>query len=153
MNSSLTAATKACWCSKASIAAEASIAAGAVLAQARIVRPVDGSIIALDPDIPPAHQRLHLQARLPAGQAGAAGSGLRWLLLRGRADALPIARGSHAGWLPLPGRHRLQLRDAAGRVLDEIGIEVRGATASDAPVPHSGHRRHRSAPAASVPPA
>lgn len=134
-------------------AAEVSIASGAALAQARIVRPVDGSIIALDPDIPPVHQRLRLQARLPAGQAGAAGSGLRWLLLRGRADALPIARGSHAGWLPLPGRHRLQLRDAAGRVLDEIGIEVRGATASDAPVPHSGHRRRRSAPAASVPPA
>lgn len=85
---------------------------------AHIVAPAPGSIIALDPDIPPRYQRLVLRARLLSGQA----SGLRWLVGEQLAG-----RGREADWAPRPGRHRLQLLDPAGRLLDEVTIEVRGA--------------------------
>lgn len=81
---------------------------------ARIVAPVSGTIIALDPDIPPQRQRVALRAE--------GGRGLRW-----RLDGREFARGASASWQPWPGRHVLQLVDAAGRVLDEVRIEVRGA--------------------------
>ncbi len=85
---------------------------------ARIAAPQDGTILALDPDIPPARQRLILVA--DAG--GAAPANLRWWI-----DAREVGRGTQAQWLPWPGRHLVQLRDAAGRVQDERRIEVRGA--------------------------
>ena len=40
-----------------------------------------------------------------------------------------LGRGSQMGWLPWPGRHRLELLDASGKVLDSINLEVRGAGA------------------------
>ena len=40
-----------------------------------------------------------------------------------------LGRGSQLGWLPWPGRHKLELLDASGKVLDSISIEVRGAGA------------------------
>ena len=86
----------------------------------RIVLPVDGTIVALDPDIPPRHQRVRLQA--------AGGGALRW-----QVDGTPLARGAQAAWLPWPGRHRIQLIDGAGRVQDEARIEVRGADVRSAP--------------------
>ena len=89
----------------------------------RITAPQDGTILALDPDIPPARQRLTLLA--DAG--GAAPAGLRWWI-----GAREIGRGPSAQWLPWPGRHLVQLRDAAGRVQDERRIEVRGAAVKSA---------------------
>ena len=80
---------------------------------ARITSPTNGSIIALDPDIPPQRQRLTLQAQ---------GHKLRW-----RLDGKPLAQGNQALWLPWPGRHTLQITDAQGKVLDEVKLEVRGA--------------------------
>ena len=80
---------------------------------ARITAPTNGTIIALDPDIPPRHQRLRLQAE---------GVGLYWMI-----DGRRVASGRSAWWLPWPGRHRLQWVDAQGRVRDEVRIEVRGA--------------------------
>eukprot|EP01032_Pedospumella_encystans_P016480 gene16480-18806_t len=80
---------------------------------ARITSPTNGSIIALDPDIPPQSQRLTLQAQ---------GHKLRWLL-----NGQPLAQGNQALWLPWPGRHTLQITDAKGKVLDEVKLEVRGA--------------------------
>jgi penicillin-binding protein 1C len=80
---------------------------------ARITEPAPGTIVALDPDIPPARQRLRLQAQ---------GRDLHW-----RIDGKPFARGPQAHWLPWPGRHAVQLVDAKGTVLDEVRIEVRGA--------------------------
>ena len=81
----------------------------------RIASPVPGSIIALDPDIPPANQRLRFSAT--AAVAG------HWEL-----------DGRHVGdahrpftWLPLPGVHRLRLVAARGEALDEASFEVRGA--------------------------
>ncbi len=80
---------------------------------ARILSPANGTIIALDPDIPPTRQRLSLQAQ---------GTGLRWLM-----DGKPLAKGNSAQWLPWPGRHVVQLLSGSGELLDEIRIEVRGA--------------------------
>ncbi|WP_091906657.1 penicillin-binding protein 1C [Chitinasiproducens palmae] len=88
-------------------------------AGARIAEPVDGTIFALDPDIPPANQRITFVAD---GIAPAARSALRW-----RVDGQPIVQKGPARWLPWPGRHRLALLDAKGQTLDEIGFEVRGA--------------------------
>jgi penicillin-binding protein 1C len=89
-------------------------------AAARIASPAGGTILALDPDIPPAHQRLLLAASV--GAADPAGRSLRW-----EVDGRPLGRGARAHWMPWPGRHRLQLRDAQGRPLDEVQVEVRGA--------------------------
>jgi penicillin-binding protein 1C len=80
---------------------------------ARITAPVSGTIIALDPDIPPTHQRVRFSAE---------GHGLRWLM-----DGKEFARGAQAQWLPWPGRHVVQLLDNSGKVADEIRLEVRGA--------------------------
>ncbi|MDB5880041.1 MAG: penicillin-binding protein, partial [Variovorax sp.] len=82
---------------------------------ARIASPADGSIIALDPDIPPTNQRVRFQA-------DGRDAGLQW-----RIDGKTIARGARAGWLPWPGRHVVELADARGRVLDTVKVEVRGA--------------------------
>jgi penicillin-binding protein 1C len=79
----------------------------------RITAPADGTIVALDPDIPPARQRLRLTAE---------GTGARWLL-----DGKPLASGASVDWLPWPGRHRVTLVNAAGEPLDEVRLEVRGA--------------------------
>jgi len=87
---------------------------------ARITAPASGTILALDPDIPPAHQRLAFSAE---------GQGLRW-----RMDGKEFARGPRAQWLPWPGRHVVQLMDASGKVADEIRLEVRGAGVRAAPL-------------------
>jgi len=83
------------------------------LAAPRITSPAPGTIIALDPDIPPQHQRLRFTALGPDP---------RW-----RLDGKPMARGAELHWLPWPGKHKLQLVDARGATLDEIQFEVRGA--------------------------
>lgn len=79
----------------------------------RITSPADGSIIAIDPDIPPNRQRVRFEAQ---------GQGLQW-----RIDGKAFARGNQAQWMPWPGRHVIELADARGEVLDSIRIEVRGA--------------------------
>ncbi|MDO5692387.1 MAG: penicillin-binding protein 1C [Pseudomonadota bacterium] len=109
-------------------AAGSSTSAGNVSVPPRITAPQDGTILALDPDIPPARQRLTLLA--DAG--GAAPAGLRWWI-----GAHEIGRGTQTQWLPWPGRHLVQLRDPAGRVHDQRRIEVRGAAAKAA---HAGSR-------------
>lgn len=81
---------------------------------ARILSPVPGTIIALDPDIPPERQRLHLVAN--------GGRDLRW-----RIDGREQGRGARSAWSPWPGRHQLELVDARGKVHDMLQFEVRGA--------------------------
>ena len=80
---------------------------------ARITSPTTGTIIALDPDIPPTHQRVRFTAE---------GANLHWLM-----DGKPMAQGASAQWLPWPGRHVVQIADTKGKVLDEVRLEVRGA--------------------------
>lgn len=83
---------------------------------ARIVSPVSGSIVALDPDIPPAQQRLWLRA------SGVGQQPVRW-----RSGELILGQGAELPWLPVPGQHLLELIDAQGRVLDSVRLQVRGA--------------------------
>jgi penicillin-binding protein 1C len=88
-------------------------AASSVEQAPRITAPADGTIIALDPDIPPRHQRVRFEAE---------GSGLAWQI-----DGKLFARGASAQWLPWPGRHVVELLDARGQVVDQLRLEVRGA--------------------------
>lgn len=93
--------------------------------RAAITYPTAGMLAALDPDIPPARQRIRLRA-----QGAPAGS--RWLL-----DGKPMpASGTRSAddgmaldWMPWPGKHVLSLQDKAGRELDSVRFEVRGAVA------------------------
>ncbi len=87
------------------------------LAAIRIAQPVNGTIVALDPDIPPAHQRVQL-----AASPTPVGARLRW-----RMDGVLLGEGVQRAWPPWPGHHALQLTDGQDRVLDEIRLEVRGA--------------------------
>jgi penicillin-binding protein 1C len=82
---------------------------------ARITAPSDGTIIALDPDIPPNRQRVRFEA-------DGRGNGVQW-----RIDGKLFARGASAQWLPWPGRHLIELVDARGQVADQVRLEVRGA--------------------------
>jgi len=77
--------------------------------------PTPGMVVALDPDIPPARQRIRLVAQ---GVSKA-----RW-----RMDGkLLVEESDGHAWAPWPGRHRLELLDRQGRVLDKVEFEVRGA--------------------------
>ncbi|WPG36553.1 penicillin-binding protein 1C [Variovorax sp. EBFNA2] len=82
-------------------------------ASARITAPSDGTILALDPDIPPQRQRVRFESE---------GRGVQW-----RIDGKFHARGNSAQWLPWPGRHLIELVDASGKVVDQRRVEVRGA--------------------------
>lgn len=84
-------------------------------APARIQAPTAGTILALDPDIPPLQQQLQLRANRVD---------VRWLM-----DGKFIGQGMHMQWQPWPGPHVLQLQDRQGRLLDEVRFEVRGAAA------------------------
>ncbi len=84
-------------------------------ALAHIAYPGQGTVIALDPDIPPARQRVALRL---SGQPGA---GWQW-----RIDGQPLGPAGHdVLWRPSPGRHRLALADAGGNELETVGFEVR----------------------------
>jgi penicillin-binding protein 1C len=72
-----------------------------------IETPRAGTVIALDPDIPAAAQRVVLRGAL--GQ---------WLL-----DGQPLGHGSRIEWLPRPGHHVLERRDALAS--DRVDFEVR----------------------------
>lgn len=77
-----------------------------------ITNPRDGSLFALDPDIPPAAQRIRFE-----GQAGT------WVL-----DGKRIGQGAAIGWAPWPGRHELKLLGRDGREIHVVRFEVRGAS-------------------------
>jgi penicillin-binding protein 1C len=89
-----------------------------------IASPADGTVFALDPDIPPAVQRVWLQAQ---GVNGQTARQVSW-----RLDGKPLGRGGTVAWMPWPGRHRLELLDQRGAVVDRVDIEVRGATVREA---------------------
>jgi penicillin-binding protein 1C len=76
-----------------------------------IESPRDGSLFALDPDMPPVAQRVAFE-----GETGA------WVL-----DGRPIGRGPRVLWAPWPGHHRLTLLGADGAPVQTVGFEVRGA--------------------------
>jgi penicillin-binding protein 1C len=82
----------------------------------RIRSPAPEEVIALDPDIPRAHQRIVFEA-------DAAATTLRWFL---NGEDLGEA-ASPFFWEPLPGHHLLSLTDQEQRALETVTFEVRPA--------------------------
>jgi penicillin-binding protein 1C len=76
-----------------------------------IASPSEGSVFALDPDIPPTAQRVVFE-----GEPGT------WLL-----DGRRVGAGTQVLWSPRPGRHELTLVGPDGRTLQTVRFEVRGA--------------------------
>jgi penicillin-binding protein 1C len=88
----------------------------------RILAPSQGSLIALDPDIPPSRQRIVFEARVLGGTT-------RWIL-----DGADLGAGQPLlAWKPVPGRHTLALTDPDGTPLDAVTFEVRGDRPSRVP--------------------
>ena len=84
-------------------------------ALAHIAYPGQGTIIALDPDIPPERQRIALQL------SGLSAVGWQW-----RIDGHLVGSAAREVlWRPSPGRHRLVLADANGAELEMVSFEVR----------------------------
>lgn len=84
-------------------------------ALAHIAYPGEGSIIALDPDIPPERQRILFQL------SGKPGTGWRWQI-----NGKPLGPASQTQhWRPQPGKHRLTLVDTHMREIEAIQFEVR----------------------------
>ncbi len=95
-----------------------SVAEGAMVA--RINAPVDGTIMAYDPDIAPESQRVLFEAQ---GNT----EGLRWQI-----DGKDLASAASPFlWIPASGRHTITLTQDE-RVIDRAGIVVRGKTKSKA---------------------
>jgi penicillin-binding protein 1C len=84
---------------------------------ARIISPTNGTILALDPDIPAQSQKIALRAEHFGLQQP-----LRWAI-----SGQPLSGGDSATWQPQPGQHDIVLLDHNGATLDKIKIEVRGA--------------------------
>ena len=82
----------------------------------RIAYPASGAVLALDPDIPQARQRVVFRMQ-PGSKA------YRWRL---NGHDLPTREGL-ALWAPQTGRHRLDLVDPNGLLVDNAEFEVRGA--------------------------
>lgn len=82
--------------------------------RAKILYPTEGTVIAMDPDIPAKYQRVQFSFQGPENAA--------WLI-----DGHFIGNGSEVGWLPAGGWHRLVLADSDGNELDFVNFEVRGA--------------------------
>ncbi|NNM51455.1 MAG: penicillin-binding protein 1C [Pseudomonadales bacterium] len=81
---------------------------------ARILYPVDGTLIAIDPDIPPAHQRLRFHAETQGQDAS-------WWM-----DGSLLGKARDLDWQPSSGNHHLILRTRQGVVLDAVTFTVRG---------------------------
>lgn len=81
----------------------------------RILYPANGTVVALDPDIPPQAQRLLLEA-------SHAFSGMRFEMDGKRL----LPEKAPMFWKPAPGRHHLRLLDKGGDVLDEAFFWVKG---------------------------
>jgi penicillin-binding protein 1C len=108
------AEVRAEWFIRGTEPAAPQVAAGG--AAARIVYPPQGAILAVDPDIPSHLQRVFF---ISEGRT----HGLIWMLDGRRLPGTPLK----TGWTPVPGRHRLTLYDAAGRAVDAVRFQVRGA--------------------------
>ncbi|HEY8973212.1 MAG TPA: penicillin-binding protein 1C, partial [Burkholderiaceae bacterium] len=98
--------------------ARVAMASAAGSAVRLIASPDDKSVIALDPDMPPAVQRLRFEAVAPVP------AGAWW-----RLDGKPLGAARPLPWAPWPGHHELALVDATGKALDTVTFDVRGAQA------------------------
>ena len=82
-----------------------------------IASPREGSIFAIDPDMPPAAQRIVLE-----------GEGGTWWM-----DGKALGQGERLHWAPWPGRHELKLVARDGALLQAVRFEVRGADVRSKP--------------------
>jgi penicillin-binding protein 1C len=81
-----------------------------------ILSPAAETIIAIDPDIPRALQRVRFEA-------GPGATGARWKL-----DSRDLGPAAELMlWPPTAGSHVLALTDRAGRALDQVSFKVRGS--------------------------
>jgi penicillin-binding protein 1C len=81
----------------------------------QIASPANGVVIALDPDIPMQRQQVSISSR-------GASAGARFYL----DDKALGAATTQLAWFPVPGYHRLELREAE-KVLDTVRFTVRAA--------------------------
>ena len=84
--------------------------------QRAITSPKDGSILALDPDMPPKVQQVIFEAQTSVQ------TDLSWWL-----DDRRVATGTQHHWQPWPGKHQLVLKRGQ-QTLDQVRFEVRGAS-------------------------
>ncbi len=85
-------------------------------ARTLIHAPADRTIVALDPDIPPQAQKLSF--------AVVEGVSPKWSW---RLDDKRLGPAVNTQWPMWPGAHKLELVDAAGKVVEAVSFEVRGA--------------------------
>jgi penicillin-binding protein 1C len=83
---------------------------------ARVASPANGMVIALDPDVPAAHQRVPISAR-----------GARADMVLKLNNAPLGAADQTVMWTPRPGSYRLTLEDGHGRAIDQVLFTVRGS--------------------------
>jgi penicillin-binding protein 1C len=104
--------------------------AGSTPPERAIASPRAGSILALDPDMPPKVQQVVFEAQpRPSGLSKASSepsAPLTWWL-----DGHQVATGPRHHWQPWPGKHRLALKQGE-HTLDEMPFEVRGASLAPA---------------------
>jgi penicillin-binding protein 1C len=86
----------------------------------KIVYPPSGTVIALDPDIPPDLQKVFFISQ-------AEGKEIYWRLN----DTAIGEAGKTVAWSPKKGKHNLTLMDKQGRVIDSVNLEVRGIEQAD----------------------
>lgn len=84
----------------------------------KIQSPVDGTILALDPDIPEAVQQLVLKAQVTPQDSRVVA--LRWYI-----DGVEIGRGAQSEWSLQRGRYRISLKAQDEELLDEVTVFVR----------------------------
>jgi penicillin-binding protein 1C len=102
------------WC-LAGTEPPAAVIAAAVPPSGGIRYPVDGTIVALDPDIPEGRQLVFFEAE---GRE----AGRSWEL-----DGVPLGPADAPyPWKPAPGSHRLALVDRGGARVDAVSFQVRG---------------------------
>ena len=83
---------------------------------ARIREPVNGTIFALDPDIPPQNQQLRLLAQ------GQITEPLVWWV-----QGVEAGKGAQLRIPLVPGTLRIELKTEQGRLLDQVSVQIRGA--------------------------
>jgi penicillin-binding protein 1C len=84
--------------------------------RARITAPADGSIVAFDPDIPIARQKISFEG----SQCTRA---MHWKL-----DGSDLGAANRSQlWTPISGAHRLLLVDRSGHAIDSVTFQVRGS--------------------------
>ena len=82
----------------------------------KILYPPSGAILALDPDIPPALQKVFFTAQMKPNDP------LQWMLN----DHLLADCGKTIAWTPIAGKYTLAIINRENKVMDQVNFEVRG---------------------------